>query len=138
MQFHREVSPTLYTIQSYGVGQVTVAFPARGPTAAPLSARILTRSCVIAPDRLIIDWPPQAFGEIEHVHFEIVAAMAPEVVLFGSGVTAQFPRADLLSTMTSKGIGVEVMNTGAACRTYNILTADGRRVAAALLMIAPP
>lgn len=58
-------------------------------------------------------------------------------MLFGSGARLQRPHPRLLATLTNRGIGVEVMDTGSACRTYNFLMSDGRRVAAALLMIAP-
>jgi uncharacterized protein len=136
MQFHRDIRPTAYSLRSYGVGQVTVSVPAAAaPGQLPGTPRILTRSFVIAPDRLIPDWPPQVLAELAAAHFEVIAAMEPEVVLLGSGAATHFPRSDFLSPLTSRGIGVEVMDTGAACRTYNILSADGRRVAAALLMI---
>ena len=59
----------------------------------------------------------------------------PEVVLLGTGARLRFPPAAVLAPLTRAGIGVEVMDTAAACRTYNILAGDGRRVVAALLMI---
>ncbi|MEO6431968.1 MAG: MTH938/NDUFAF3 family protein, partial [Nitrosospira sp.] len=58
----------------------------------------------------------------------------PEMVLFGTGATLRFPHPTLTRTLIESRIGVEVMDTAAACRTYNILTAEGRRVAAALLI----
>ncbi len=137
MQTRQDISPAHYTFRSYGPGQVTLRVPedAAKRSEGGLRTRTLTRSCVVTPHRLVADWPPQAFGEVARVHFELVSALDPEIVLFGSGASLQFPRVELLAPLTSRGIGVEAMDTGAACRTYNILTADGRKVAAVLLMI---
>jgi uncharacterized protein len=135
MQTHQDLSPAHYTFRSYGPGQVTLRVPEDAAKRSEARLQTLTRSCVVTPHRLVTDWPPQAFGEVARVHFELISALDPEIVLFGSGASLQFPRVELLAPLTSRGIGVEAMDTGAACRTYNILTADGRKVAAALLMI---
>ena len=68
--------------------------------------------------------------------FNSLADMDIELVIYGSGNNLKFPPAEWLSKLTNKGIGVETMDTRAACRTYNILAAEGRKVAAALLL--PP
>ncbi|MBK8162416.1 MAG: Mth938-like domain-containing protein [Gammaproteobacteria bacterium] len=142
MQVNRNLDPDSYSIHSYSAGQVTVTFPfdpaapAEGEN-GPLRREVLRRSLVIMADRLIGDWPPQRFEELERAHFDLLAALSPEVVLFGSGARLQRPHPALLSTLTDRGIGVEVMDTGSACRTFNFLMSDRRRVAAALLMIEP-
>ncbi|MCC6207217.1 MAG: Mth938-like domain-containing protein [Gammaproteobacteria bacterium] len=143
MQVNRNLDPDSYTIHSYSAEGITItlpfnpAAPATGDDGAP-RREVLRQSLVIMPDRLISDWPPQRFEELEQAHFDLLAAYAPEVVLFGSGARLQRPHPALLSGLTDRGIGVEVMDTGSACRTYNFLMSDRRRVVAALLMITPP
>ena len=83
---------------------------------------------------LIRDWPPGSFDELEKHHFDQLLEHQPEIILFGSGPTLRWPDPALLSTLAENGIGVEVMDTSAACRTYNILVSDQRHVAAALLL----
>ncbi|HET8694282.1 MAG TPA: MTH938/NDUFAF3 family protein, partial [Aquabacterium sp.] len=67
-------------------------------------------------------------------HFLQIAQAQPEVVIFGSGTTLRFPAPSLLRPLMAARIGIETMDTAAACRTYNILVAEGRRVMAALLL----
>lgn len=74
------------------------------------------------------------FDALAESDFEAVLAQQPEIVLFGSGATQRFPHPRLMRALTDAGVGVEVMDTAAACRTFNILTAEGRRVVAALLL----
>jgi len=93
-----------------------------------------TRSMVVSPEQPVVDWPPQSFEELETAHFTQLAHGEPEVVIFGSGERLRFPAAELIAGLVQLGIGVEVMDTAAACRTYNILAGDGRRVVAALLL----
>ncbi|RXZ43336.1 Mth938-like domain-containing protein [Crenobacter cavernae] len=77
-------------------------------------------------------WPVGAFDALEAGHFALVADLAPEVVLFGSGKTIRFPHPRLTAALTNRGVGVEVMDTQAACRTFNILMAEDRKVIALL------
>jgi uncharacterized protein len=67
-------------------------------------------------------------------HFEAITDLEPEIVLLGTGSRQRFPRPSLLRSLLARGVGVEIMNTAAACRTYNIIMLEGRRVAAALLL----
>lgn len=94
-----------------------------------------TRSLIVLPGQVIPDWPPQVFGDLTAAHFETLAALAPQIVVLGTGQRQQFPRVELLAPLIKAGIGWEVMDSGGACRTYNILMSEGRNVAAALLMI---
>ena len=73
-------------------------------------------------------------GSLSESDFAALAALTPEVALFGSGATMRFPHPRLTRALTEARIGLEVMDTPAACRTYNILAAEGRRVAAAILI----
>ncbi|MGH8684609.1 MAG: Mth938-like domain-containing protein [Nitrosospira sp.] len=92
------------------------------------------RNLIILPDRIIENWGAGTFEQLTAEHFEFLLPLQPEMVLFGTGATLRFPHPSLTKTLITSKIGVEVMDTSAVCRTYNILTAEGRRVAAALLI----
>jgi len=94
-----------------------------------------TRSLIVLPGKIIENWPPQAFEELAAAHLEVLVSLNPELLILGTGRKQRFPRAELLAPLAAAGIGWEIMDTGAACRTYNILMGEGRNVAAALLMI---
>ena len=79
-------------------------------------------------------WACAGFDELTDAHFTPLAELRPELVLFGSGAALRFPRPAWVRRLIEAGIGVETMDTGAACRTYNILAGEGRRVVAALLV----
>jgi uncharacterized protein len=111
-----------YTITGYDRGQVVIA------------EEVLTRSVIVAPHRLLRDWPPQEFAELQCEHLEWVIRLEPEIVLLGTGARLRFPDPRITFPVHSRQVGLEVMDTGAACRTYNVLTAEGRRVVAALLL----
>ena len=138
MQMHLDSDPGTFGIYAYRPGAVTVGIPvpAQEIHAAPPPPRreVLTRSLVIMPGRLIDDWPPQCFEDLTPDHFALLTAHDVEILLFGSGSRLRWPAPSMLAMLLERRIGVEVMDTSAACRTYNILRADGRRVAAALLI----
>lgn len=92
-----------------------------------------TRSLVIMAERIIADWRPDSFEDLTETDFSSILEMRPDLVLLGTGPKQQFPMSALYQSLTNAGIGVEVMSTPAACRTYNILTSEGRRVIATLL-----
>jgi uncharacterized protein len=89
-------------------------------------------SVVVLPER-ILPWPAQAFDTLSSENFEFLKNLGAEIVLLGTGARQRFPHPRLTAALTSAGIGVEVMDLKAACRTYNILVAEERKVAAALL-----
>ncbi len=82
----------------------------------------------------VLPWEPRRPGELTAAHFERVALLKPEVVIFGSGRRLCFVGAALLRSLIERGIGVETMDTAAACRTHNVLASEGRSVVAALLL----
>ena len=92
-----------------------------------------TRSLVIMAEQIIPDWKPESFEGLTEADFVSILEMRPDLVVLGTGPKQQFPMPALYQSLTNAGIGVEVMNTPAACRTYNILTSEGRKVIAALL-----
>ena len=109
----------------------TVTLPDRSAS----TSRCTAAACWSRRNRPIADWPPQTFSDLAAEHFEQIRQLAPEVVVLGTGSRLQFPRLADTRALIQANIGLEVMDTGAACRTYNILMQDGRRVVAALLMI---
>ena len=123
MRFQLETGGQANLIRNYTPGRFDV------------NQETYTRSLIVLPGQVIADWPPQIFTDLTVAHFETLAALAPEIVVLGTGQRQQFPRAELLAPLIKAGIGWEVMDSGAACRTYNILMSEGRNVAAALLMI---
>ncbi|MFD1711814.1 hypothetical protein FVQ98_16170 [Ottowia sp. GY511] len=80
------------------------------------------------------DWRVDRFDALDAAHFERLAALKPELVIFGSGNALRFPRPPWIRALVEARIGIETMDTAAACRTYNILAGEGRRVVAAILV----
>jgi uncharacterized protein len=96
-----------------------------------------TQSLLLSSTGPLQAWPCSRFEALEAAHFDqllTLSAEPPELVVFGSGKRLRFVRPALLGTLIERRIGVETMDTAAACRTYNILAAEGRRVVAALLL----
>lgn len=91
-------------------------------------------SCIVSADRLITDWPPVRFEELRPEHLEAILALEPEVALLGTGERQRFPPAEIRTAFAARGVGLEVMDLGAACRTYNILVQEERRAVAALFL----
>lgn len=90
-------------------------------------------SLVLAAQRLLPDWAPDTFTDITTEHFEPIFALEPDIVIIGTGKRQHFLPAELMMAFYGKGIGAEVMSTAAACRTFNVLVSEGRKVVAALL-----
>ena len=91
-------------------------------------------SLVVLPDRIVENWNVQSLETLTPGDIEALASLTPELVLLGTGDALHFPNMRLLSRLAAAGIGTEVMDTRAACRTYNILAEEGRNVAAALVI----
>lgn len=92
------------------------------------------QSLVVLPHQLLEDWNVSGFDALNETAVGELAALDVEIVLLGTGARLRFPHPRLLQPLYAAGIGVEVMDTNAACRTYNILVAEDRKVAAALLL----
>jgi len=113
------------SIQSYTSGQITVA------------GKVYTRSLVINPFSSPADWSPQDFESLTAEHISDLLTLDPEIVILGTGTTLRFPDASISCSLFERQVGIEVMDTASACRTYNVLLNEDRRVVAALLMIQP-
>jgi uncharacterized protein len=124
MKMHLETGEGLNVIRAYKAGEIMI------------NQAVYTSSLIITPNQIIADWAPRILDDLALPDFELLAGLAPEVALLGTGTRLRFPKPGLTRALISANIGLEVMDTQAACRTYNILMAEGRKVAAALL-IAP-
>jgi len=113
------------------------AITGHGPGWVDVGADRITRSVIVGSRGERLDWELAAFDDLTPGHFERLADLAPEVVIFGSGGRIRFPRAAWLRPLVEGGIGLETMDTAAACRTYNILAQEGRHVVVALLLEQP-
>ena len=85
----------------------------------------------------VLAWGPRRFEQLDAAAFEQMLALRPELVIFGSGARLRFAAPALMRSLIARRIGVETMDTPAACRTYNVLVSEGRQVVAALLLEAP-
>jgi len=104
------------------------------PGLVEIQGRSFSASLIVLPDRLLADWAPKTVAELDAVHLEAIADTQPEVVILGTGETQVFPDPAILSPLMRNGIGFELMSNAAACRTYNVLLAEGRRAALGLLL----
>jgi uncharacterized protein len=83
---------------------------------------------------MLREWRPQTVEDVTLADLDPVLALEPEIVLFGVGERQRFLRPDLMGALLARGVGCEVMTTDAACRTYNVLVSEERRVVAALMV----
>ncbi len=93
------------------------------------------QSVIVSPDTTI-GWEIDNFEDLLASHFEQVLALSPEIVILGTGSQIRFPDSVLSKPLVAAQVGLEVMNTAAACRTYNVLADDRRKVVAMLLIEA--
>jgi uncharacterized protein len=114
--------PSLNTVTAYGNGYVDI------------NLQRYETSIFVLPGQPVGLWPVAAFEQLEAAHFELLAETEPELVIFGSGARLRFPHPRLTAPLMRRRIGIETMDFQAACRTYNVLMAEGRKVAAALLI----
>ena len=122
MKFQPDTLAGVNMIARHDAGGIAV-----GPALYPHSVLVPWVGAVAA-------WPVDAFDALRSEHFEQILALRPDLVIFGSGPRQRFPAAALLRPLIERRIGVETMDTAAACRTYNVLASEGRRVAAALIV----
>lgn len=112
----------------------TRVFTAHGPDHVMVNGERYDRSIVVLAEQVRGDWAVADFDELTELHFSYFLALKPDVLLLGTGVRQRFPHPRLYAALTKAGIGVECMDTPAACRTYNILVAEDRKVVAAILL----
>jgi len=110
------------------------AFTGYGPGYVEVNRMQYTCNLIVLPDQIIQNWQVSDIDQLTIQHLEDLLSMQPEIILIGTGATFKFPGKSLLKNIASRAISLEVMDTQATCRTYNILSTEGRRVAAAMLV----
>jgi uncharacterized protein len=95
---------------------------------------VYTESLIISANKLITNWTPQQLADLSAENLQAVTPLTPGILLIGTGEKLDFPALEVYGELLNQGIGVEIMDTGAACRTYNALTSEGRNVVAALII----
>ena len=122
MKLHLNSATGLNTITGYGAGFVQI------------NQQRVTTPLILLPDKLIAPWKITDIGALSMTDFSLLIELKPELVVYGSGSAFRFPDARILAAFSQARIGFDVMDTPAACRTYNVLMGEGRNVAAALLV----
>ena len=122
MRFTQDSSSGINVIRGYAPGEIRI------------NAQAFRSSIIVTPDEVLIEPTLLQISDLSDVLAARIVGMKPELVLLGTGPTQTFPAARFGATFLRAGIGYEVMNTGAACRTFNVLVAEQRR-ALALLMV---
>ncbi len=121
VKFTRESTGTL-TIQTVTSASIIV------------SGNAYSQPIALVPDEVISDWMPRPVAELTEAHFEDLLGRAPELVILGTGAASEFPPRELVFAFARRGVGLETMDTPAAARTFNVLAAEGRQVAAVLYL----
>jgi uncharacterized protein len=88
---------------------------------------------LLSADQLVSDWPVQHLDELRANHLGSIFRLKPDLVLLGTGSQQHFPAPEIMMEFYQRGVGIEIMGTAPACRTFNVLVAESRRVVAALL-----
>ena len=122
MKLHLENPASRNLITGHGAGYVAI------------NHRRHETSLIVLPGRIVESWGMAGFDALVEEGFAAIRDLVPEIVLFGTGARQRFPAPQLLRPLIEARIGCEVMDLPAACRTFNILVAEGRLVAAALLI----
>ena len=113
-----------YRIQGYVDGRIRI------------NDVLYAESLLLMPDTLVTGWEPRSLEALGEAHLAAIRSLDPEVVLLGTGTRQRFPARELMLSLLEDGVGLEIMDTASACRTYNVLMAEGRRVLAALIIDA--
>ncbi len=122
MKFSEDKIDQGYYVTAYDEGMVMVSGVPK------------TSSFIIALEQLIEDWAPTHIDELSAQHMQPLLELEPELVLIGTGKSLKFPAIEHYACLIQQNIGVEIMDSAAACRTYNILLNEGRKVAAGIII----
>ena len=122
MKLHSDNNQQYQTVTGYDAGGVEI------------NAQRFDYSLIVMPETPPRAWEVRRFEELEARHFEQIAADAPDVVILGTGERQRFVHPRLIVSLSSRNVGVESMDSQAACRTYNVLMGEGRKVTLALIL----
>ena len=104
------------------------------PSGIRIGDEVLAGTVIVTAERLIGEVAPASFAELAPQHLTVLFELSPELVIVGTGTTQQFAPAAIRAAFAARGVGLETMELGAACRTYNVLVQEARRVAALLFL----
>ncbi|MEE9325918.1 MAG: Mth938-like domain-containing protein [Cocleimonas sp.] len=122
MKFAEENDNSSYTITAYDSDYIAI------------NGKNFHQSLVLSPQKFIPDWTPQSYSLLEDSHLNEFYELNAEIILLGTGEKQIFPNKEILRRLAKEQIGFEIMDTHAACRTFNILMAEGRNVVAGLFL----
>ena len=123
MKLFRELDADLNLVAAYDASAITI------------KGQAYSDNLILTPDAVFSPWASQrSFSQLEEGDFAQIRDLQPALVLLGTGIKQRFPKPALLRALIDARIGYEVMDTGSACRTYNILATEGRLVVAALML----
>jgi len=105
-----------------------------GPGRILIGGRTYTRGLIVSPEHIDADWGPRNAKDLAAEHFDALLTLDPQIIIVGTGKYQVFPDPGIYLAILQRGLGIDIMDTGAACRTYNILVSEGRKVAAGLIM----
>ena len=108
-------------------------FTAYGTDFVVVNQEKFSKNLIVLPESLHPEWTAASVASLSEADMEILTGLGTEIILLGTGSRLRFPSGALLRPFATAGIGLDVMDLPAACRTYNILASEGRKVAAALL-----
>ena len=115
-------------------GEAPLAFTGYGDGYVAVNQQRYEHHVMVTPGGAVERWEVGEFGSLKREDFDALLGFGPEIVLFGSGTRLRFPPRQLTAGLAAAQVGFEAMDTRAACRTYNILVAEGRSVTAALIV----
>ncbi|MCW8854464.1 MAG: Mth938-like domain-containing protein [Gammaproteobacteria bacterium] len=99
-----------------------------------INEKMFTQSLIVSNFQIIENWPVSEINDLSNQSLQAILELQPEVIIIGTGKQILFPRPENYSSIINMGIGIEFMNTGAACRTYNVLLSEDRKVAAGIII----
>lgn len=134
MKFTRERPDGIYSFHASGDREVTINSPSPKDPRDQDGRLVLAHSFILRPQQLLQNWRPRQLAELQAEDLDRLETEALEVLLIGTGASMQLPGREQMALLAGLGVGYELMDTAAACRTYNILAAEGRRVAAAIML----
>jgi len=121
MKFSQDLTDSGYVVTAYDNSGIKV------------NGKQFEKSFIISPDEFHENWTIDSISELSSTHIQQLLDMKPELIIVGTGNKLVFPPVEVYAALVKQNMGVEFMDTNAACRTYNILTGEGRKVVAGII-----
>lgn len=122
MKFSEDTHAGNYAIQAYHEDAISI------------NGRRFEQSLVVAPQHLQPEWPVDSMEQLSAEQLQKLVDLQPEVIIIGTGKQIRFPHPEVYAHVVQQGVGIEFMDSGAACRTYNVLLSEDRAVVAAIIL----